>query len=105
MRISEQIELGPQRLGTPRSPVQVVRRSGYLIREGDSSDQCLILVEGLALRNRIVARGERQILGLCVPGDIIDLECLLFNNADHTVVKRRSKGTPDRRRRGTPFRI
>ncbi len=64
---------------------RLIKRAGYLVREGDASEYCLILIEGLALRNKLVARGERQILGLCVPGDIIGLEMLVFDAADHTV--------------------
>ena len=81
----EPINAEHQRRTPPRLTTQVVRRSGYLVREGDSSDECLILINGLALRNRLVSRGERQILGLCVPGDFVDLETLVFAHADHTV--------------------
>jgi len=44
-----------------------------------------LLARGLAVKQRLLADGGRQIFGIAVPGDLIDL-CALFVGADHEVV-------------------
>ena len=57
----------------------------YLVREGASTDHCMIINAGLANRHKFTADGARQIVSIHIPGDFIDLEGALLNVADHNV--------------------
>ena len=56
-----------------------------LVREGDHTSHCSILVQGFAYRFRVTDAGSRQILGLYVPGDPLDLDHLYLPVADDTL--------------------
>lgn len=68
-------------------PHRIVRAEPgrYIVREGSSSDQSVLIVSGLAYRHKINSDGSRQIVSLHVPGDFIDLEGALLKVADHNV--------------------
>lgn len=55
------------------------------LRRDPSANQCLLMVGGFAFRHRFVEDGGRQILGLYVPGDLIDAESLLLNGPESGV--------------------
>lgn len=57
----------------------------YIVREGAHLDQCTLLLEGFAFRQKITDDGERQIVSIHLPGDFFDLEGALLNFADHNV--------------------
>jgi CRP-like cAMP-binding protein len=57
--------------------------STYLVREGAPSDECFLILEGLAYRHKITEDGGRQIVSLHIPGDMIDLEGTLLKRADY----------------------
>ena len=59
--------------------------STYLIREGQVPRRCYMVIEGFAYRQKITAGGSRQIVGLLVPGDLIDLQNLHLYHSDHSV--------------------
>ncbi|HEV7293389.1 MAG TPA: Crp/Fnr family transcriptional regulator [Devosia sp.] len=56
-----------------------------LAREGDRPHRSMLLVAGFAIRYRIVAQGERQIVAIHVPGDFIDLQSFLLKEMDHSL--------------------
>ena len=62
-----------------------VRAGEYLVREGCDASACCLLVRGYACRHKIVNGGGRQIVSFHLPGDIVDLQHLLFSTADHNV--------------------
>jgi CRP-like cAMP-binding protein len=64
---------------------RVVDTGSYLIREGDTPDHCTMIVSGLACRHKISGEGFRQIVSVHVPGDVIDLQQLYLETADHNV--------------------
>lgn len=64
---------------------RVVDAGSYLVREGDTPDHCAMLVSGLACRHKISGEGFRQIVSVHVPGDVIDLQQLYLETADHNV--------------------
>lgn len=68
-------------------PMQVrdVKAGSYLFREGDEPAHCYVLLAGYANRHKLTADGSRQIVSIHLPGDIIDLQQLLLNKADHSV--------------------
>jgi CRP-like cAMP-binding protein len=57
----------------------------HLVREGDRPTHCCLLVEGFACRYKVTALGGRQIVSFHIKGDILDLQHLLLETADHHV--------------------
>jgi CRP-like cAMP-binding protein len=57
----------------------------YVIREGDPPKQCAVLVSGFAFRQKITADGARQIIGIHIAGDMLDLQNLHLSVSDHNV--------------------
>lgn len=57
----------------------------YLVREGDRSDCCVLLLSGFVYRNKIAGSGARQILSVHMRGDLVDLQNSLLDSADHNV--------------------
>ncbi|MGN6376281.1 MAG: Crp/Fnr family transcriptional regulator [Sphingomonas sp.] len=68
-------------------PVEIVQRrqNTHIVREGDETSYCSVLVSGFAHRYRINGEGDRQILAIYVPGDPLDLDHLYLPVADDTV--------------------
>lgn len=64
---------------------RVVARQSDLVGEGDSTDVVHIILEGFAMRYKVVGDGKRQIFNYLVPGDICDLHVALIAEMDHTV--------------------
>ncbi|QOZ54553.1 Crp/Fnr family transcriptional regulator [Bradyrhizobium arachidis] len=61
------------------------RVNSYLVREGDRTTECAVLISGFVHRFRVTAEGQRQILSLYVPGDPIDFDHLYFPVADDSL--------------------
>jgi CRP-like cAMP-binding protein len=61
------------------------RASHYLVRERDRVTQCAVLLTGYACRHKTTSEGGRQIVSFQLPGDILDLQHILFPVADHNV--------------------
>jgi CRP-like cAMP-binding protein len=57
----------------------------YLVREGDKPSRCYVLLEGYAYRHKIVAGGARQIVGIHIRGDLIDLQNSMLDVSDENV--------------------
>lgn len=56
-----------------------------LVKDGTAIESCSILLSGMAYRSKTVSSGERQILAVHVPGELLDLQNLLLDIADHDV--------------------
>ncbi len=57
----------------------------YLLREGDPPRVCTLLLSGFIYRHKIVGDGGRQIVGIAMKGDIIDVQQMMLGVADHNV--------------------
>lgn len=57
----------------------------YLVREGDTPTQCMVLASGYAFRQKVTGDGSRQILAVCIPGDAVDLQNMFLDVSDHSV--------------------
>jgi len=57
----------------------------YILREGERSDCCPLLLSGFAYRHKLAADGGRQIVALKIPGDALDLQSLFLRVADHNL--------------------
>lgn len=65
--------------------VQQVDAHQDLGREGQQSLHCLLLLNGMVCRYRVVQDGQRQIMSFHLPGDILDLSGLLLGRLDHGI--------------------
>ena len=74
-RLLEEVPLDVRRVGADRD----------LIRDGECPSHCLVLLDGLACRCKVLEDGRRQILSFHVPGDILDLAGLVLGRVDHAV--------------------
>lgn len=68
-------------------PVRVerVQRFRDLVVEGQRPDNCCLLVKGYACRYKQTAGGARQIVSFHLAGDLLDIQHLLLERADHSV--------------------
>ena len=65
--------------------LKVTTRDAYLVREGDQSAHCNLMVAGFAYRQKLVSTGARQIISIHVPGEFVDLQNAMLEIADHNV--------------------
>ena len=65
---------------------QACASRGYLARAHQRHEQCFILLEGILIRQKLLDGGQRQIVGLNVPGDVCGLTALSDGYADHDMV-------------------
>jgi CRP-like cAMP-binding protein len=64
---------------------QRVPRSFLAVEEGEEIDQCCLLIDGFACRYKEAATGARQIVSFHIRGDLLDVQHLLLDQADHNV--------------------
>lgn len=62
-----------------------VARHRDIIAEGRTYDGVLILIDGLALRYRVLRDGRRQVLNIVLPGDFIGFPACFFEDALYTI--------------------
>lgn len=60
-------------------------QQAYISREGERPQQVHVLLSGFAYRQKLLIDGARQIIGVSIPGDVLELECALLDRADHNV--------------------
>ena len=56
-----------------------------LVREGERPTICMLLLEGMVCRWKMLKDGRRQIVSFHVQGDLIDFTSLLLGKIDHTI--------------------
>ncbi|MEH3118613.1 MAG: Crp/Fnr family transcriptional regulator [Methylorubrum populi] len=56
-----------------------------IVRAGDRATGVHIVLEGYAFRYKLVSDGQRQILGLLLPGDFCDLQSVVLGPSDHYI--------------------
>lgn len=57
----------------------------YIVREGQRSDDCSLMLRGLSFRQKLLSNGARQILAFQIPTEFVDLQNGLLDVADHNV--------------------
>ena len=60
-------------------------RDAYVVREGERTTTCALLVRGFAFRQKLVSDGARQIISIHIPGEFVDLQNSLLPVSDHNV--------------------
>jgi CRP-like cAMP-binding protein len=68
-----------------QSAGQCIRRHGDIITEGRKYDAIFLLVQGFAVRCRVLRKGGRQVLNVALPGDLIGFPGCFFDRALYTV--------------------
>ena len=56
-----------------------------VLRDGETTGECCLLIEGMMHRYKLLSDGKRQILAFHTPGDIPDLQSFALNVMDHSV--------------------
>lgn len=67
------------------SPVKSVGPNIDLVREGARADTLFIVTDGWACRYTTTREGGRQLPALLVPGDVVNLDSLMFDQLDYGV--------------------
>jgi CRP-like cAMP-binding protein len=57
----------------------------YLVREGDRTEYCGLLLSGFVYRHKLTGNGQRQILSIHMPGEMLDLHNIFLDIADHNI--------------------
>lgn len=84
-RLSELDDLDRQAIAALPFRMATATPGRHLVREFDQVTECCILLDGFACRHKTTSGGGRQIVSFHLPGDILDLQHLLFSRADHNV--------------------
>jgi CRP-like cAMP-binding protein len=67
------------------STIRTYQPGAYLVRDGDRTDQYGLVLSGFAFRHKITTSGTRQIVGLLVPDDLVDIDSLFVASGDHNI--------------------
>ncbi|MFL6734845.1 MAG: Crp/Fnr family transcriptional regulator [Sphingomicrobium sp.] len=65
--------------------IKKLEPSHYIVRECDRAETSCLIVSGFAMRHKIVAGGQRQIVAIHMAGDLVDLQSSFLRTADHSV--------------------
>lgn len=60
-------------------------KDSYLVREGEQTTSCTLLLDGFAFRQKLVRNGSRQIISIHISSEFVDLQNGLLGKADHSV--------------------
>jgi CRP-like cAMP-binding protein len=60
-------------------------KDAYIVREGEHTTECSILLKGSAYRQKLLSDGSRQIISFHIPSEFVDLQNGLLGTADHNV--------------------
>ena len=72
-------------LDTLQATTRAVRRNRDIVSEGRSYEMMFVVLEGTALRYRILRDGRRQVLNILLPGDIVGFPGCFFENALYAI--------------------
>lgn len=62
-----------------------LRPGDYFLREGARPRRSSVVIDGYIYRHKLVADGGRQIVAIHLPGDFVDLQNILLDEADHNI--------------------
>jgi CRP-like cAMP-binding protein len=60
-------------------------KDAYIVREGQETSECCVLLRGMAFRQKLLRDGSRQIISFHIPTEFVDLQNGLLDVADHSV--------------------
>lgn len=65
--------------------VKTLEPHHYIVRERDRTTHSCLVLEGFAIRHKIVGTGHRQICAVHMKGELVDLQNSMLGSADHSV--------------------
>ena len=65
--------------------LRALKAGQYFLREGDRPKNSTVVVDGYVYRHKLVQDGGRQIVSVHIPGDFVDLQNILLDEADHNI--------------------
>lgn len=65
--------------------VRTMERSQFVVRERERATHSCLMLSGYSIRSKLVATGDRQIVGIHMKGEVVDLQNSLLGVADHSV--------------------
>ncbi|MFL6788297.1 MAG: Crp/Fnr family transcriptional regulator, partial [Sphingomicrobium sp.] len=65
--------------------VKTYGKDAYLVREGQETSDCSLILRGFAFRQKLLRDGSRQIISIHIPTEFVDLQNALLGTADHNV--------------------
>jgi CRP-like cAMP-binding protein len=71
-------------LGLPHT-IRPISANAHLVRDGDRTEHCCLLLSGFAHRYKITGEGARQIISIHMASEFVDLQNGLLSIADHSV--------------------
>jgi CRP-like cAMP-binding protein len=60
-------------------------KDAYIVREGQETSDCCVLMRGMAFRQKLLRSGDRQIISFHLPSEFVDLQNSMLGIADHSV--------------------
>lgn len=87
-KLSRVVSLSPEEvdlLAEIQAPARTVSRNREIISEGRKYGEMFVLLEGVAIRYRVLRDGRRQILNITLPGDLIGFPACCFETALYSV--------------------
>jgi CRP-like cAMP-binding protein len=82
-RLAQFVSISPEEsaiLADLQSNTRTVNRHRDIVTEGRSYGNLFVVIEGIAIRYRILHDGRRQIVNLVLPGDIVGIFGAFFEN-------------------------
>jgi CRP-like cAMP-binding protein len=67
------------------SATRTVHHNREIMTQGRRYDALLVMVEGIAVRYRILRDGRRQVLNIALPGDLVGFPASFFDNAPYSI--------------------
>lgn len=68
-----------------QSNIRQVRARRDIIREGEQPQSVNLVLDGWAIRHKMLEDGRRQIMAFLIPGDMCDLNVFILNEMDHSI--------------------
>ncbi|WP_206240086.1 Crp/Fnr family transcriptional regulator [Novosphingobium terrae] len=65
--------------------VRVFQPKCDVIKEGDRPENVFLLVDGWAMRYKVLPNGRRQIMAYLIPGDLCDIHVFILKEMDHCI--------------------
>ncbi|HEX4548146.1 Crp/Fnr family transcriptional regulator [Pseudomonas sp.] len=87
-KLSRLVPLSPEEAATLaalQAATRPVSRNREIISAGRKYDGVFVLIEGTAIRYRVLSDGRRQVLNIALPGDFIGFPASFFETAPYSI--------------------
>lgn len=68
-----------------RSNIRSIPARRDIVREGEHPEFLNLILDGWAIRHKMLEDGRRQILAFLIPGDLCDLNVFILKEMDHSI--------------------